>query len=394
MKRKREPSFAGLTLDRLPDLVLIKILAYATTSRWADIFRLSGTCRKFRFLARECLWPRIERLHIWASRRSPEFHQIKVNGEIFWGLHGSDYRSLPEESAYWSDTRPRILSALRPSQKLKDFVTFFIENATNLKAIEFEQTVDPYLHEQGLHHLFHHVYRELRRNGRDGVVEITVRFEIVIHPWARNVHYLCDAFANLVNSGASRLKLTVDNFRILEARSGRSRATQILWGVHELTVLRFSFPEYPAQLNDSGYIFSRLPNLTCLETVFSWGYIDANLVAVSQPTLEECLRPMGHMIQAFTTAYGDRYNGTDFKIYFERFTEGQFFENNADFITVLRSFAGPEHGYRLVEKRDGEYVVYITKGNCKISIYCLKKLVNIFYYGQCHFRTDLATLLA
>ena len=155
--RSARPRFANL-----PTSLLLCVLEYTVAAEWPSIIRLAGINRRFRKIIHEYVWSEIRELRVRAFIHSEgDFDHIYINGFIMDGLIDLEDFGV----------------SLRPSQKFKDFLSYFLSMAENLECIELAQSTDPTSGQQGLHHLFDHLRSGIIFNARS-VKEIAVRFTV------------------------------------------------------------------------------------------------------------------------------------------------------------------------------------------------------------------------
>ena len=320
----------------LPTTLLLRILEYTVAAEWSSIIRLAGVNRRFRKIIHEYVWPEIRELCVFrASMYVEDFDEIYINGSFMGGL-----KTLldNQQNLFFFDPLPR------PSQKFKDFLSYFLSMAENLECIELNQTTDPYPAQQGLHHLFDHLRSGIILNACS-VKKIVLRFTV-------NTFHSA-AFRRFINSGTAPLTLRLDNFEMLDINGGQ------LLHVTDLTCTHFRNP-YTWQYSTSVWrsLFGRLPELRRLTTAYRWSYQHLTDLTV------QCILRMRSMFTAFQNAYEGKKSRIDF--YFE-------IEKGSDYRSLVKKMK--ILNFDKVVYRECDCVIYIDKKDVEIRIYCTERMV-------------------
>ena len=276
-------------LVKLPTTLLLRILEYTVAAEWSGIIRLAGVNRRFRKIIHEYVWPEIKELRVRACMYVDNFDKIYINGSLMGGLIASE---TLEKNVF-------LFAFSRPSQKFKEFLSYFFSMAENVESIELDQTNTPYPPHQGLHHLFEHLRSNIILNART-VKQIALRF--IVNNFAPYKTTVYDVFVRFINSGTGPFTLSLNDFKMLDSADPNVQLPHVT----ELIVMKFlnlgNIPKWRA-------LFGKLPGLRRL--IISWNYSmyfeDHNTRMV-----DYAVETMGSMFDAFQNAYEGKKTRIDF----------------------------------------------------------------------------------
>ena len=321
-----------IRLDRLPELILLKIFNYVIASDWSDVFKLGGVNRMFRTFAASYIWPDFKELHIMAKmdRHHHKFEEITVNGVKMSTL---------------------CINKNGLTRQFKTFLNCFLHMATKLETLRLYQNHDIDLLDrwrcQGLHQLFNFLAQ------KQGLAKkIIIAFDTVCVVY--DTHF-CNSFAKLIKS-APKVELVSGNMLDACQRVYASRRS-VFPKLEILTISHFFNAEYHFIWDR---IFKGLPNLREMNLATSWSNIPGN----SEYALDYFLSATRKLFDCFQNAYTIKPEKTCLNFYFEQFDRNapQFFSDK-DLPEKLRSAMTGE----IATNEDG-YTLTINNGNCKIRL--------------------------